>query len=232
LEAQRDLLVTSLREAISERKQLSSAVDIVAVQKQLDESREAASKLAVLAERKTNLEQLIDVTSTDLRKARTYQTKIKRLDKWQHDLASWRDVLHREQLPQLFMRSVLEEVVDDMNRLLEDFDGPFRVSVDDGLTFMIHNNDGSVEPSSAKSGGEETVLAIVYRLAINARFTNDVGMLVLDEPTAGLDEHYLGCLADVLTRLNEITKKRRQQVIMVTHDQRLERVFDQLIRFE
>jgi ABC-type lipoprotein export system ATPase subunit len=57
-------------------------------------------------------------------------------------------------------------------------------------------------------------------------------MMVLDEPTAGLDEHYLGCLADVLLRVNEVTKKRRQQIFMVTHDQRLERVFDQLIKFE
>jgi len=127
------------------------------------------------------------------------------------------------------MASVLEDLVDQVNELLNEFDGPFYVSAGDDLSFTVHNPDGSSEPAASKSGGEMVVLAIAYRLAVNSRFARDVGMMVLDEPSAFLDQKNLGCLASVLQRICEVMKQRRQQLIMITHDQRLERVFDQLI---
>lgn len=153
--------------------------------------------------------------------------------KWVGSLESWREVVHREGLPRLYMQAALGELTRDVNANLADFGSPFRVTVSEkDLSFTIINRDGTTEPAAAKSGGESVVLAVAYRLAVSSRFAASMKLMVLDEPTAGLDAYYLGCLADVLQRVNEITRKRRQQVILITHDQRLERVFDQLIKFE
>ena len=168
-------------------------------------------------------------TQEELRRVQDLKSRTRKGQKWLADLEAWREVVHRDNFPRIYMASVLEDLVDQVNELLNEFDGPFYVSAGDDLSFTVHNPDGSSEPAASKSGGEMVVLAIAYRLAVNSRFARDVGMMVLDEPSAFLDQKNLGCLASVLQRICEVMKQRRQQLIMITHDQRLERVFDQLI---
>lgn len=152
---------------------------------------------------------------------------------WIDKLESYREVVHRDNLPKIYMQAAMEKLTHDVNANLADFGSPFRVAVSaDDLSFTIINRDGTTEPAAAKSGGESVVLAVAYRLAVSSRFTSGVNFMVLDEPSAGLDDHYLGCLADVLQSVNEVTRKKRQQVILITHNQGLERVFDQLVKFE
>ena len=103
------------------------------------------------------------------------------------------------------------------------------MTAEDDLSFSAHKPNGVVEPADRLSGGEKVVLALSFRLAINSLFGGEVGMMVLDEPTAGLDEHNLGCLADVLAKLCDLTRKKGQQIIMITHEARLQRVFDNVI---
>ena len=146
-------------------------------------------------------------------------------NKWIADLNAWREVVHRDNLQRIITQSYLEELVDQINEKLESFDGPFKVSSGDALTMTVHKPNGSKTSASVLSGGEKVVLAIAYRMAVNPG-----EMLVLDEPTAGLDTHNLGCLTEVLDNLRGLTKKQGRQIIMVTHDERLERVFDRVIR--
>jgi DNA repair exonuclease SbcCD ATPase subunit len=146
-------------------------------------------------------------------------------NKWIVDLNAWREVVHRDNLQRIITQSFLEELVDQINEKLEAFDGPFKVSPGDALTMDVHKPNGSKTSSLVLSGGEKVVLAIAYRMAVNPG-----EMLVLDEPTTGLDTHNLGCLTEVLDNLRGLTKKQGRQIIMVTHDERLERVFDRVIR--
>lgn len=152
-----------------------------------------------------------------------------RASNWIDSLELYRQVVHRNNLPAKYMQHAMAELLVDVNRNLSDFGGKFRLSFDQNLAFVVTNRDGTVEPASAKSGGEAAGLAIAYRLAVSARFASQVGVMFLDEPTAGMDEYHLGCLAEILLRVNEVTQKRRQQLFMITHDKRMERVFDQII---
>ena len=62
------------------------------------------------------------------------------------------------------------------------------------------------------SGGELTGLGFALRVAI-ARELSDVGLLILDEPTYGLDRARRPRLADVL-----VEQKNIEQLLVVTHD--------------
>ena len=62
------------------------------------------------------------------------------------------------------------------------------------------------------SGGESTGLGFALRVAI-ARELSDVGLLILDEPTYGLDKARRPRLADVL-----VEQKNIEQLLVVTHD--------------
>lgn len=144
---------------------------------------------------------------------------------WIADLTAWRDVFHREALPRVVTQTVLEGMVDNINRTLELFNGPYRVSVEDKLTFLAHKPRGYVEEAARLSGGEKVILGIAFRFSV----AGQVGLMVLDEPTAGLDGDNIECLVDMLEHVSEVTKEKGQQVIIITHDHRLERVLDHKI---
>ncbi len=144
-------------------------------------------------------------------------------------LGEVRAVLHRDNLPKIVAQHYLRELQRDTNAFLDVFEAPFRVEADDNLSFRALYHDGRDQPAGRLSGGEKVVLALAFRLSVNSMFAQDVGLLCLDEPTVGLDEHNLGCLQTALERLKELTRSRGLQVILVTHERSLGHLFDKVI---
>ncbi len=79
------------------------------------------------------------------------------------------------------------------------------------------------------SGGQKVVLALAYCLAIHKMFAGDIGLLVLDEPTVFLDDDNIDKLVTVFDSLREIAHNTGQQVLVITHEKRLEACFDSVI---
>jgi DNA repair exonuclease SbcCD ATPase subunit len=131
-------------------------------------------------------------------------------------------------LPKIVAQHFLENMVDEINKTLEEFESPFLVKADDNLNFIAHKADGK-ETAARLSGGEKVILALAFRFVVNSLFAGEVGMMVLDEPTAGLDVDNMGNLARVLGQVSQLTRKRGQQLVLITHDRRLEKVFDNII---
>lgn len=141
-----------------------------------------------------------------------------------------RQLFHRSEAPRVVTYTYIEAMLNDVNKTLELFDAPYRVVMDDNLGFTAHFLDGvRVQPDRRLSVGERIVLAMAFRITVNSTFANRVGMLIMDEPTAGLDEHNLGCLPHALERLRELSAQRGLQVIFVTHEPRIEQFFDNTI---
>lgn len=152
-----------------------------------------------------------------------------RVTRWVRHLGDVRAVLHRNNLPRVVAEHYLRALQVETNQFLEVFDAPFRVEADDKLSFRALFNDGREQPAGRLSGGEKVVLALAFRLSVNSMFAAEVGLLCLDEPTVGLDEHNLGCLQTALLRLKELSRERGLQVIMVTHERSLGHLFDRVI---
>jgi putative ABC transport system ATP-binding protein len=73
------------------------------------------------------------------------------------------------------------------------------------------------------SGGEQ------QRIAIAAALSNDAPVLLADEPTGELDTVTAKCVVDYLVKVN---KDFGKTIIMVTHDPRVARVADRILRIE
>jgi DNA repair exonuclease SbcCD ATPase subunit len=149
---------------------------------------------------------------------------------WRAHLEQMREVLHYTALPRLVSLHHLDKLSADVNSYLRLFDSPFRVEVDESLGFTcIFHQGGKRRPAGRLSGGQKVVLALAFRLSVNNAFASDLGLLCLDEPTVGLDEHNLGSLEIALGRLRELAKSTGLQVVMVTHERSLAPLFDNVI---
>jgi DNA repair exonuclease SbcCD ATPase subunit len=94
---------------------------------------------------------------------------------------------------------------------------------------MARFNDGRVQPAERLSSGQKVVMALSFRLAVNFMYA-DLGFLVLDEPTAYLDEHHIAGFEPVLGCLREFAASRGLQCLMVTHEQSLAPLFDSVLQ--
>lgn len=137
---------------------------------------------------------------------------------------------HPSEAPRIVSFTYLERMSKAINETLRLFDTPFSVEPDDTLGFTVPFHDGSKTMTDQDlSVGELLVLALAVRITFNASFVGKFGGLYLDEPTAYLDSHNLGCLPQAITRLRELSRSQGLQVIFVTHEPRIQQLFDQII---
>lgn len=88
----------------------------------------------------------------------------------------------------------------------------------------ILSQDGVENPVSYMSGGEQTSVALAYRLALNDLVRQnesiDSSLLILDEPTDGFSQQQLQKMSSILSNL------KSDQIILVSHDRELESCAD------
>lgn len=194
---------------------------------------ETAAK--VLRDREAEIaasEQLLKTTTQRLQELQALQEQGQARSEWKQDVAELRELFHRNNLPSLLLNRMFNNVVDEMNRWLEIFGKPFSVSGAAGLALIAERPNGDRDLAARLSGGQKVMLAMTYWPAINSLFAGSVGFLGLDEPTAGLDNDRIDCLRDLMVELRSSAKQNDQQILLVTHDERLEPALDNVIHLE
>lgn len=187
-----------------------------------DQRRNLETSLAVAEAQQSQLQQsLVDAEAAQLRAGV--------LRRWLDHAQSMRDVLHKDAAPRFIVQRNLRQLQTQINEFLELFGSDFRVTADEGLSFVARFPNGVQQPAERLSGGQKVVLALTFRLALNLMFAKDVGMLYLDEPTAYLDEEHIRGFEPVLTQLRAFAASRGLQSVMVTHEQALAPLFDKVI---
>lgn len=148
-------------------------------------------------------------------------------------LTRTRQILHHNEAPRAVTFTYLEQMTVAINEVLMLFDAPFTVTPSESLGFQADFLDGRSRKSDRRlSVGERIVLALAFRITVNSTFAGSLGLLVMDEPTAGLDENNLGCLPRALDRLREVSQDSGLQVFFVTHEPRIDHNFDTVIQIE
>jgi exonuclease SbcC len=209
-------------DAAPDPEKLKEAVDAI----NQDEDASVSYKVAVKCfdEAKENRDR-IRKTLKQLKLRLQEKSKIRKL---LATVAEAGDVFHWNHLPKTVSQANLELLVDDINANLTLFSNPFYVEADQDLTFKVFFPGKSPVKAKQLSGGQKVVLAIAFRAALDRVFGHDVGMLYLDEPTAGLDADNVAYFHESLQQLAEKVHGDRQ-LIVITHVQELGGVFDQLI---
>jgi exonuclease SbcC len=197
--------------AANRDKELSAA----AAQARIDENRRVIAEL-----------------SASIKKAEEDRERLEGTRRWLDVLNKVSPVLHRDALPKDIHSDALRQLEGDINSTLLKFECPFQITTGDDLSYLARFHNGTSVPAHRLSGGQQVVLSLAMRWALNSLFASQIGLLVLDEPTAGLDDRHLGLLQSCLARLGAAARNRGCQVIIITHEQRLRGVFDQVIELD
>jgi DNA repair exonuclease SbcCD ATPase subunit len=202
----------------------------LAAQSDMAKMQQDSKSLAILQGERTRADQIITMCQKTVKDTQDILAKGRRVRTAVAHLDDVRRIFHRDQAPRMVSFTYLEQMQHEINETLGLFDAPFRVTADETLGFTAEFLDGSrIVPDRRLSVGERVVLAMAFRIAVNSTFAGSLGLLSLDEPTAGLDEHNMGCLPQALERLREISQARGLQVFFVTHEPRISNLFDNVL---
>lgn len=151
---------------------------------------------------------------------------------WADVAATTRDAL--KLAPRLVAKRNLQRLEVAINELLQVFGVDFfiRAASDDTPTFIAEFFDGRKQPAKRLSYGQKTVLALAFRVAVNALFADAIGLLALDEPTAYLDQQRIKALAPVLEKLRDLSTARGLQCLLVTHETSLAHLFESAVELD
>lgn len=124
----------------------------------------------------------------------------------------------------------LQALETQMNDLLAQCGVDYRVRANEELTFSADFFDGRKQPAGRFSGGQKTLLVLLFRILVNSQFAGGAGTMILDEPTAWLDKERIAAFEPLLARVQQIIAQRNLQVIFVTHEEELARLCPGVVR--
>jgi DNA repair exonuclease SbcCD ATPase subunit len=224
-----------LREDLAAKRQIQELLKDV-TKSSAELAAQQLKEYDVIKSKRVTLQAQIQVKERAIADDEAALVKLAEVEKQAVDMREWanytldlRHIFHRDNLPRLVAQNYLELMEDEINNLLVRFGSTFSVRADESLSFMATFHDGRKVPAARLSGGEKVLLALAFRVAVNDVFAKDLGLLVLDEPTAGLDEGNLACLRIAIERLKELSAARGLQVVMITHERELHNLFDNVI---
>jgi DNA repair exonuclease SbcCD ATPase subunit len=185
-----------------------------------------------LEQQKTQLSFDLQKLQEQQRTAAQQEAEAVKLRGWLHIAESAREAL--KTAPRVVAQRNLQKLEAAINELLQIFSVNFvvRAASDGTPTFVAEFFDGRKQPAQRLSIGQKTVLALAFRVAVNAMFAEDIGLLALDEPTAALDAPRIQALAPVLEKLRELSTAKGLQCLLVTHASNLSHLFESTILLE
>lgn len=204
---------------------------IAKIHQRMQEHEAASLEIATIDGQLREISRRREEAQRDLDALKATMQRRKKLRKAMEILGKARDVFHWSRLPWMVAQGNLIRMEGDINEALHWFGDPFWVQADDKLSFRVHIPGRTPKRAEALSGGQKGVLAIAFRSGANAVFNVDLGMMFLDEPTAGLDDENVGYFEDALRALAAQVRGKRQLVI-VTHAGELRPAFDQVIQIK
>lgn len=132
------------------------------------------------------------------------------------------DLLKPGMLPAAYSRSRLTRVISEVNsRFGGRFSWPGVIAFDPATMELTCGEGDKPIRASFLSGGEKVALGVAFRAVAVRLYAPEVGILVLDEPTAFLDEANVGALSEVLSEIGNEVASWTAQLIVVTHNQAL-----------
>lgn len=149
---------------------------------------------------------------------------------WSRICERARDVIHVSGLPTLMMKEYAAKINKRIAYYLQIWEAPFRLFLDDSLSFRALFDTGLELPAARLSGGQKIVASTSFRLAMSDTFAKNVGLLILDEPTNHLDKENVTHLQQLLVKLKQTAGASQRQIIIVTHEEQLVGFFDHTIQ--
>lgn len=132
-------------------------------------------------------------------------------------LSRSRELLNVDMLPRLTLGSAVPEINGMIDAYLRQFNAPYQLFLNSELDFEVSFGT-NVADVSALSGGQKVVAGMVVRFALLEILAKEIGILILDEPTAFLDEPNMKSLVEVLKMMAGYASQRGIVMLVPTHE--------------
>ncbi len=223
-------LASRIDETLAVMGKAIGLADYVGAQKFLDEDKTATLRVASIDGFIKNLETQKEQLEKQLAAYQEAERNIEPLRRWKSLLERARLVVHHEQLPCVVARSYLKSINTKLAYYMQLFEVPFVLRIQDDLSINCTFAGGNVCPAGRLSGGQKVMAGIAFHFAIHDIFANNLGMMILDEPTVFLDEDHVDCVFNLLERVKSYSRSAGLQLIVITHEMKLAGVFDRVIQ--
>ncbi|BAA79020.1 DNA double-strand break repair rad50 ATPase [Aeropyrum pernix K1] len=180
--------------------------------------KEVQNTLAELDDRISRIDREMGELQTRIREMKSRKASGEEALKLYLPAAASRRIM--EEIGEIAYRRLLAVLEDEMNDILSRFNldvagVEIREKAAREIEVKAIGGNGAYRPLEAVSGGERTVLALSFVLALNKAVGGKLGFLALDEPTANLDEDRRRSLVEVLRGIS--VEGLVRQLVVVTH---------------
>jgi DNA repair exonuclease SbcCD ATPase subunit len=110
---------------------------------------------------------------------------------------------------------------------------PFTLFVDPEQQDLMFRNDELCAPAAHRlSGGQKSVAAVAWHMALFAIHGGRTGFMVMDEPFDGMDEDNRRCCSGMLSAMSAYCRNVGMQILVVSHNPDVDSGFDSVIDLE
>ena len=176
----------------------------------------------------SNTETRIEELKQDLVDIENIKIKMKKLNDFIDLLNEFRTLYGRDGIQNNLRVMSKDSIQKNTNMFFEKFNFDYSyLKIDDDFKVSLFKENKEIDIDML-SGGEKIAIALSLRLGITQTVAKgNIDCIFLDEPTIHLDEVRIEELNNLLINMNIIT-----QMIIVTHNQKLENLGDNLIRIK
>ena len=144
-------------------------------------------------------------------------------------LQSVRETLHRDAVPRILLDDIRDELNSQLSHFTQLFEFPYDVVWGEDGSMQFDSVTGGYVDASRLSGGQKYVLSLIYRCVLAEMLNATFPVLVLDEPTTGLDVQNRELLVNMLRNVSAILSQRGMSLLIPTHDKLLTASADNVI---
>ncbi|MBW9221691.1 AAA family ATPase [Methanothermococcus sp. SCGC AD-155-C09] len=166
---------------------------------------------------KENLENL----NKELRELKEKKREKEKLDNYIKYLEDIREKVFSKNGFQQYLREKYIPIIQKYtNEIFSEFELPYyHIQIKEDYDILVDDL-----PVKSLSGGEQVAVSLALRLGIAKAVCNDLQCIILDEPTAFLDEDRRKKLLNIFRNIKTIS-----QIFIISHHQELEQVADNII---
>lgn len=242
LQTQTSILTAKLASNVQEKERVCAAMPTVdgtglMTPEEYAQAKALELQLNKLFADKRDIETRVGIAQAKLGNQEATVTQLNEQIEKESKVAAWsklcgraRDVIHVSGLPTLMMKEYAARINKRVAHYLQIWEAPFRLFLDDSLSFRARFDTGYELPAARLSGGQKIVASTSFRLAMSDTFAKNVGLLILDEPTNHLDKENVVHLQQLLVKLKQMSGASQRQIIIVTHEEQLTGFFDHTIQ--
>ena len=234
----RDELLKQKREKEEELKKIGyDEKEHERVQSELEKIKSEINKLEgkkykideYIEKDKNKLQEIMEEIKNKESELENIKKKMEKLDKIIADLTKIRNGFNKDNIPKLIRGIAIPAIQNYAKSYASQFNfGISDIEIKGDFSMNVYFGDRKFSLDML-SGGQKTAIAIALRLGIARYLGKKLTSVIMDEPTANLDEERRSELVELLKEFME-NPDNLSQLIIVTHHRELEQIAETLYR--